>query len=80
MDETPAYYLNREQINRAEEILDKISMQNTNKHFYFDAGLKSKASVADIKLNNAESPNSLKLIGKLFEGKILKTTILLGIV
>ena len=80
MDETPAYYLNREQINRAEEILDKISMQNTNKHFYFDASLKLKASATDINANNIESPNSWKLIGKLFEGNILKTTIMLGIV
>ena len=58
MNETPAYCLTKEQTDRAEEILDKISMQNTNKHFYFDASLKLKASATDINANNIESPNS----------------------
>lgn len=81
LQETPAYCLEKGQIEKAEKVLNEISMENTSKSFLFGGLLK------DPKKQTITNRNELKphipphiLIAKLFKGENLKVTLVLGLV
>ena len=81
LEETPAYALLVGQIDKAEKILNNISVQNTQREFYLDTRLKSmnRESICS-RPDQKGQKSSKEIIGDLFKGYNLKLMTFFGIV
>lgn len=81
MKETPAFHMNKAEYNKAQEIFNTISMQNTGKVFYIDEHAERIRSPSESTLDDTTfTPTSSELIFKLFKGNMLKVSLVFGVV
>ena len=81
MKETPEYCLQKGQIEKAEKILNIISRENTGEDYKPDTLLQTTQIQSNTTRDEARPEvSSFRLISKIFKGKVLKPTILLGLV
>jgi MFS transporter, putative metabolite:H+ symporter len=78
--ETPAYLLYMGNTDKAEKVLNEISVQNTGKKYYFDMTLANKSEVESPKKIENKQQSAFYAIASLFKGKNLKTSICLSLV